>query len=68
MDMTTILISVLFGLVGTGFVMFGKSSGQLVPIGAGVALMIFPYFISNIILMLIVGAALMAAPFFMREA
>ena len=32
----------------------------------GVALMIFPYFVSNTILLVIVGLALMAIPYFVR--
>jgi hypothetical protein len=47
--------------------MYGKSMGRLVPIGAGMALMIVPYFIANVIALLVVCLALAAVPFFLRE-
>jgi hypothetical protein len=67
MTLTVILIAVLFGLVGTGYVMYAKSAGELFPALFGVGLMVFPYFITNMWLMLIVGAALMVGPFLLRN-
>ena len=66
MDMTSLMLSLLFGAVGMGFMMYGKSMSALVPIGAGLALMVVPYFISNLILLSIVGAGLTAIPFVIR--
>jgi hypothetical protein len=37
-----------------------------VPLVCGAALMIFPYFVSNTILLVILGVALMAIPYFVR--
>jgi len=37
-----------------------------VPLVCGVALMIFPYFVSNTILLVILGVALIATPYFVR--
>jgi hypothetical protein len=47
--------------------MYGKNAGQLVPMGAGVGLMICPYFITNLIALLLVCAGLAIAPFVVRE-
>ena len=58
MDMTSLMLSLLFGSVGMGFLMYGKKAGLLVPIGAGLGLMICPYFISSAIVMVIVCGAL----------
>jgi hypothetical protein len=66
MDMTGITISLLFGAVGMGFMMYGKKMAAFVPIGAGLGLMLVPYFISNLIALVIVGLALMAVPFVVR--
>jgi hypothetical protein len=66
MDMTGITISLLFGAVGMGFMMYGKKMAAFVPIGAGLGLMLVPYFISNLIVLVIVGLALMAVPFVVR--
>jgi len=57
---------VLFSSVGLGFSMYGKKQSAVVPLVCGLILMIFPYFISNIILLVVVGFALMAFPFFVR--
>jgi hypothetical protein len=66
MDMNTILLSLLFGAVGMGFLMYGKKMAAMVPMLAGVALMVVPYFISNLIILALVGLALTAVPFVLR--
>ena len=68
MDMTSLMLSLLFGCVGMGFMMYGKSSSQMIPVGAGLALMICPYFIANVIVLLIVCTVLSVLPFVLREA
>ena len=67
MDMTSLMMSLLFGTVGMGFLMYGKSMSSLVAIGAGLGLMVAPYFIGNMIVLGVVGVALMAVPFVVRE-
>ena len=37
------------------------------PAIAGIALMIFPYFVTNVWLMILIGAAVTAVPFFFRD-
>lgn len=56
----------IFGSIGMGFFVYGKKQGAIVPVVCGLALMIFPYFVSSVLLMLLVGAALMAVPYFIR--
>lgn len=53
----------IFGAVGTGYFIYGKKQGEMWALGAGVALCLFPYFIDNLWLTLLVGAGLMALPF-----
>jgi hypothetical protein len=67
MDSTSLMLSLVLGCVGMGFLMYGKNAGQLVPMGAGVGLMICPYFITNLIALLLVCAGLAIAPFVVRE-
>ena len=66
--MTTawLLWGMIFGSVGLGFFVYGKKQGAPVPMLCGVALMIFPYFVSNTVLLLLIGAVLMAIPYFVR--
>jgi hypothetical protein len=67
-DTTSLMVSMLFGTVGLGFLVFGKKSGQAIPMCVGVALMIFPYFIPNIAILLTVCILLTAVPFVVRNA
>jgi hypothetical protein len=56
----------LFGSVGLGFLIYGRKQRAVVPLVCGLALMIFPYFISNTILLITIGIVLMAVPYFLR--
>ncbi len=69
MDFSTgpLMLSLLFGTIGFGMFMFGKKTQHLVALGAGCVLMVFPYFVSNIWLMLLIGSGLTATPFLVHE-
>jgi hypothetical protein len=66
-DTTNLLLSLLFGSVGLGYVMYARKAGKLAPAIAGVGLMAFPYFIGNTILLILICLTLTAAPFFLRD-
>ena len=59
-DGNAILLS--FAIGGAGFVCFayGKKQGELAPMVAGLVLMIFPYFVSNLLLMGGIAAGVLA--------
>jgi hypothetical protein len=61
-----LLWGLVFGSVGLGFFLYGKKQRAVVPLVCGLALMVFPYFVSNTILLVLIGAALMVAPYFVR--
>ncbi len=65
-DTAQLLWGVIFGAIGLGFFVYGKKQKAIVPLMAGIALFIFPYFISNVYLLVIVGAGLVALPYFVR--
>ena len=56
----------LFGAIGVGFFVYGKRQKAIVPLVTGIALFIFPYFISDVYVLVLVGAALLALPWFVR--
>ena len=56
----------LFGSIGLGFFIYGKKQRQAVPLACGLALMVYPYFMSNTILVVLVGVVLTAIPYFVR--
>jgi len=67
MEGTSQLIwGMVFGAIGLGFFVYGKKQKAIVPLTTGIALLIFPYFISNVYLLVIVGAVLVALPYFVR--
>lgn len=67
MEGTSLLIwGMLFGTIGLGFFIYGKKQKAVVPLFIGIALFIFPYFISNVYLLVIVGVILVIVPFFVR--
>jgi hypothetical protein len=56
----------LFGSIGLGFFIYGKKQRAVVPLVCGLALMLFPYFVSNVMLLVGMGALLIALPYFLR--
>ena len=66
MNESWLLWGLLFGSIGLGFFVYGKKQKAAVPMVCGLALMIFPYFISNTIVLVAIGAMLIAVPYFVR--
>jgi len=67
MEGTSLLVwGVVFGAIGLGFFVYGKKQKALVPLFSGIALCVFPYFISNVYILVIVGVILVVLPYFVR--
>ena len=66
MNESWLLWGILFGSIGLGFFFYGRNQKAVVPLVCGVALMIFPYFVSNTLMLVGVGVALIAIPYFVR--
>jgi hypothetical protein len=67
MDSEASLIwGLLFGSIGLAYFIYGKKQKRGVPFASGIGLMVFPYFVSNSYLLVIIGAALVALPYFLR--
>ena len=66
MDTSTILWGLLFGSIGLGFFIYGRRQRAVVPLVCGLVLMVFPYFVSNTIILVALGVALIAIPYFVR--
>jgi hypothetical protein len=61
-----LLWGVLFSSLGMGFFLYGKKQKAIVPLVCGLALMVYPYFVANTIALVLVGAGLVAIPYFVR--
>ena len=46
--------------------MYGRKQRAVVPLVCGLALMIFPYFVTNTVLLVLIGVALMTIPYFLK--
>ncbi len=60
LDGNAILLSLFIGLVGFALLVYGKRQSRLPHMGVGLVLMIYPYFVSNLMLMGGVALALVA--------
>ncbi|MEE2778177.1 MAG: hypothetical protein VYE73_15600 [Acidobacteriota bacterium] len=56
----------LFGSIGLGLLVYGKKQQAAVPMVCGLALMIFPYFTSNTVVLVVVGIVLIVVPYYAR--
>lgn len=61
--MDTLIASIFLGIIGSGYFMYGKKAHRPVPLVSGVLLCVFPYFIDSFLWTMVVGVALLAAPF-----
>jgi hypothetical protein len=57
----------IFGLVGFAAFLYGRKNGLWRPMGLGVALMAFPYFVSQVWLLYVIGLALCGALYIWRD-
>jgi hypothetical protein len=66
MSTAWIVWGLLFGSAGLGFFIYGKRQKAVVPLVCGLALMIYPYFVSGTVPLVAIGMTLMAMPYFVR--
>ncbi|MCD6585907.1 MAG: hypothetical protein J7K96_09120 [Desulfobacteraceae bacterium] len=57
---------IIFGSIGLGFFVYGKKQKAVIPFITGIGLMVFPYFISNIYILVLSGIVLIAIPYFIK--
>ena len=67
MDVGVLLWGLLFSSIGLGFFLYGKKRRAVVPLVCGLVLMIYPYFIPNVIALVAIGVVLIAVPYFFRS-
>ncbi len=67
MSMWGIFVGLVFSGVGYFYLNRGRAEGNVPKIACGVALMVYPYFVVNTVYIVIVGLALMAAPYVMEK-
>ena len=65
-SLATILLAVLFGLVGFAAFRYGKKNAEPRPLFLGIALMAYGYFVTNAWISLAIGSVLTLLIFFPR--
>ena len=68
MDSTSLFLSLLFGSIGMGMLMYGKKAGRPVPLIAGLGLLTIPYFVPNLLILWIICCVLTVLPWVLRHA
>lgn len=66
MDATYLVFVIIFSAIGLGYFVYGKKQLAFVPLFCGLALMVFPYFVSGDLALIGIGAVLTAIPYFVR--
>ena len=57
----------MFSSIGLGFSIYGRRQRAVVPLLCGIALMVYPYFVANVMLLVGIGVVLIAIPYFIRR-
>ncbi len=62
-----IFACIIFGAIGFAVFLYGKKNKLFRPLVIGIALMVYPYFISGTFFLYLVGIVLTSALYFWRE-
>jgi hypothetical protein len=66
MNASILLWGLLFSSIGFGYFLYGRKQRAIVPLVCGVALVIYPYFVPNVVALVAIGVALTVIPYFFR--
>jgi hypothetical protein len=64
--MTYLFVGLITGLFGMGYFVYGKKQNMFMPMIAGGALCIYPYFVDSLWLSILIGVVLVVIPFVWR--
>ncbi len=65
-DPSVLIWGTLFGGVGIGYFIYGKRQKKPVSFFTGVSLFVIPYFIDDIVILIVAALVLMALPFVVK--
>ena len=61
--MNTFIAGVFLGIIGSGYILYGRKARNWVALGSGVALCILPYVVDGFLWTMVIGGVLLALPF-----
>ena len=59
---SSLILELIFSSIGLGYFIYGKKQKSIVPLLSGIGLMLFPYMVSNVVLILLLGIFLAVIP------
>ncbi len=62
-SVAVLVAGMLFGTIGVGYFMYGKRAERPVALICGAVLAVFPWFVTNLAALIVIGVLLLAAPF-----
>jgi hypothetical protein len=66
-DGLTLMVYILTGAGGAAYFLYGKKQQNIAFLAAGVCLCVYPYMVSSTLVLVLVGAVLLAAPFLLSR-
>ncbi len=66
LDVTYLFFVIVFSAVGLAYFIYGKKQAAFVPLLCGLALMVYPYFVSGTWTLIGIGIVVAAIPYFAR--
>lgn len=66
MDTSLLLWGVLFSSIGIGYFIYGRKQANKIALYSGLGLMIYPYFVSSVTTMILMGVGLILLPRFLK--
>ncbi|MEI6710881.1 MAG: hypothetical protein WCK88_01080 [bacterium] len=66
MDSNMMLISIFAGAFGGGYLIYGIKQQAFVALGSGIILSVYPYFVPNVFLSILIGLFFILLPWFWR--
>jgi len=62
-----IMGGIIFGIIGWSAFNYGRKNQAYKPLGIGLVLMVFPYFVSNTLLLYLVGIVISSLLYFWKD-
>jgi len=66
-DPGMLMWSILFGSIGIAYLVYGRKQRHVLALVTGLLLIVFPYFISNVMLLVALGALFVALPYIVSK-
>lgn len=60
---TWLIIGIITGTIGLAVFVYGKRQNKIIPMLDGFILMVYPYFVNDLFLVIIIGIVLVILPF-----